>query len=401
MNEDLKRKNKRNNLIILIIGVLIVIGVVGGFGIHNHRVASQAAAEKYARTHFNPNVKIDGVKVGKLTVAKATAKVNKKAKNHVQLRNEKLVYSYNMTVPAIDEAETKAFFKKQQTKTPSDQAYNFTTKNLAVAKKKLNALKKAELTYKINGKNYQLKAKDLLNDVSYQDNKYRFGDTSKLTEKLTQIDKEVSTLHKSYKFTVPVGNKVKGKTITVENKTWGWGVYVKKARRLILQAFADGKTTFDGADAIYGVGYSTYAHGYGKSNHEIGNTYAVVSLKQQEVWLVRKGKLVAHLDDVVTGTMEGSKGDQTPRGVWYIHYKESPSTLRGTNNDGSSYASPVKYWMPFTLSGCGFHDASWRTDWSKKAYLRGGSHGCVNVKPSEIRKVWNNISNNEPVIIYE
>ncbi|NRO76018.1 hypothetical protein IMAU10031_00880 [Lactobacillus helveticus] len=401
MNEDLKRKNKRNNLIILIIGVLIVIGVVGGFGIHNHQVASQAAAEKYARTHFNPNVKIDGVKVGKLTVAKATAKVNKKAKNHVQLRNEKLVYSYNTTVPAIDEAETKAFFKKQQTKTPSDQAYNFTTKNLAVAKKKLNALKKAELTYKINGKNYQLKAKDLLNDVSYQDNKYRFGDTSKLTEKLTQIDKEVSTLHKSYKLTVPVGNKVKGKTITVENKTWGWGVYVKKARRLILQAFADGKTTFDGADAIYGVGYSTYAHGYGKSNHEIGNTYAVVSLKKQEVWLVRKGKLVAHLDDVVTGTMEGSKGDQTPRGVWYIHYKESPSTLRGTNDDGSSYASPVKYWMPFTLSGCGFHDASWRTDWSKKAYLRGGSHGCVNVKPSEIRKVWNNISKNEPVIIYE
>lgn len=401
MNEDLKRKNKRSNLIILIVGILVVVGIIAGFGIHNHRVASQAAAEKYARTHFNPNVKIDGVKVGKLTVAKATAKVNKKAKNHVQLRNEKLVYSYNTTVPTIDEAETEALFKKQQTKTPSDQAYNFTTKNLATAKKKLNALKKAELTYKINGKSYQLKAKDLLNDVSYRDGKYQFGDTSKLTEKLNQIDKEVSTLHKSYKFTVPTGNKVKGKTITIKNKTWGWGVYVKKARRLILQAFADGKTTFDGADAIYGLGYSTYAHGYGKSNHEIGNTYAVVSLKKQEVWLVRKGKLAAHLDDVVTGTMEGSKGDQTPRGVWYIHYKESPSILRGTNDDGSSYASPVKYWMPFTLSGCGFHDASWRTDWSKKAYLRGGSHGCVNVKPSEIRKVWNNISKNEPVIIYE
>lgn len=401
MNEDLKRKNKRSNLIILIVGILVVVGIIAGFGIHNHRVASQAAAEKYARTHFNPNVKIDGVRVGKLTVAKATAKVNKKAKNHVQLRNEKLVYSYNTTVPTIDEAETEALFKKQQTKTPSDQAYNFTTKNLATAKKKLNALKKAELTYKINGKSYQLKAKDLLNDVSYRDGKYQFGNTSKLTEKLNQIDKEVSTLHKSYKFTVPTGNKVKGKTITIKNKTWGWGVYVKKARRLILQAFADGKTTFDGADAIYGLGYSTYAHGYGKSNHEIGNTYAVVSLKKQEVWLVKKGKLAAHLDDVVTGTMEGSKGDQTPRGVWYIHYKESPSTLRGTNDDGSSYASPVKYWMPFTLSGCGFHDASWRTDWSKKAYLRGGSHGCVNVKPSEIRKVWNNISKNEPVIIYE
>lgn len=401
MNEDLKRKNKRSNLIILIIGIVIIVGVVAGFSIHNHRVASQAAAEKFARTHFNPNVKIDGVKVGKLTVAKATAKVNKKAKNHVQLKDDKLVYSYSTTEPAIDETETQALFKKQQTKTPSDQKYNFTTNNLATAKKKLNAIKDAELTYKINGKSYQLKAKELLNDISYQNGKYEFGNTSKLTAKLNQIDKDVSTLHKSYKFTVPSGNKVKGKTITVKNKTWGWGVYVKKARRLILQSFTQGKKTFDGANAIYGLGYSTYAHGYGKSNHEIGNTYAVVSLKKQEVWLVRKGKLVAHLDDVVTGTMEGSKGDQTPRGVWYIHYKESPSTLRGTNDDGSSYASPVKYWMPFTLSGCGFHDASWRTDWSKKAYLKGGSHGCVNVKPSEIRKVWNNISKNEPVIIYE
>lgn len=68
--------------------------------------------------------------------------------------------------------------------------------------------------------------------------------------------------------------------------------------------------------------------------------------------------------------MEGSKGDQTPRGVWYIHYKQRNATLRGSNDDGSSYASPVSYWMPFTLSGCGFHDASWRTDWSKTAYLR-------------------------------
>lgn len=401
MNEDLKRKNKRNNLILLIVAIIIIVGVVAGFGIHNHHVATQAAAEKFAKKHFNPNVKIDGVKVGKLTVKQATDKVNKNAKNQVQLKDNKLVYSYNTTIQTIDEAETQELFKKQQTKTPSDKKYSFTTSNLATAKKKLNAFKKAVLTYKINGKSYKLIAKDLVDEVGYQNGKYQFNDTSKLTAKLNQINKEVSTLHKSYKFTVPSGNKVKGKTITIKNKTWGWGIYVKKARRLILNALAKGKTTFDGANAIYGLGYSTYAHGYGYSNHEIGNTYAVVSLKKQEVWLVRKDKLVVHLKDVVTGTMEGSKGDQTPRGVWYIHYKESPSVLRGTNDDGSSYASKVNYWMPFTLSGCGFHDASWRTDWSKTAYLKGGSHGCVNVKPSEIKKVWNNISKNEPVIIYE
>ena len=401
MNEDLRKKNKRNNLIILVVGIVIIIGIIAGFSIHNHRVATQTAAEKFARTHFNPNVKIDGVKVGKLTVKKATDKVNKNAKNVVRLKNNKLVYSYSTTSQPIDEQETSDLFKKQQTKTPSDKNYNFTTKDLATAKNKLNSLKKLTINYKINGKSYKLKASDLLNDVSYQNGKYQFGNTSKLTDKLNQIDKEVSTLHRSYKFTVPTGNKVKGKTITVKNKTWGWGVYVQKTRRLLLDAIAKGKTSFDGADAIYGLGYSTYAHGYGYSNHEIGNTYVVVSLKKQEVWLVRKGKLKVHLRDVVTGTMEGNKGDQTPRGVWYIHYKQRNATLRGSNDDGSSYASPVSYWMPFTLSGCGFHDASWRTDWSKTAYLKGGSHGCVNVKPSEIRSVWNNVSKNEPVIIYE
>lgn len=401
MNEDLKKKNKRNNIIILTVAVLIIIGVLAGFGIHNHRVATQAAAEKYAKTHFNPNVTIDGVKVGKLTVAKAMEKVNQKAKNQVELKNDELVYSYNTTVQSLDETEANAIFKKQQTKTPSDRTYKFTTNNLAKAKRKLTDLRNAKITYKIKDKNYKLKAKDLLNNVTYRDNYYQFGNTSKLTAKLNQIDKDVSTLHKSYKFTVPKGNKVKGKTITVKNKTWGWGIYVKKTQRLLLEAFAKGRKAFDGADALYGLGYSTYPHGYDFSNNGIGNTYAVVSLKKQEVWLVKKGKLAVHLRDVVTGTMEGSKGDQTPRGVWYIHYKESPSTLRGTNDDGSSYASPVKYWMPFTLSGCGFHDASWRTDWSKTAYLKGGSHGCVNVKPSEIRNVWNNIKKGEPVIIYE
>lgn len=56
--------------------------------------------------------------------------------------------------------------------------------------------------------------------------------------------------------------------------------------------------------------------------------------------------------------------------------------------------------MPFTQTGCGLHDASWRTNWSKDAYKEGGSHGCVNIKPSEIKQVWDNTYQNEPVIVY-
>lgn len=57
--------------------------------------------------------------------------------------------------------------------------------------------------------------------------------------------------------------------------------------------------------------------------------------------------------------------------------------------------------MPFTLTGCGFHDNSWRKNWSKTAYLNDGSYGCVNLRPSDAPKVWNNVEKNEAVIIYK
>ena len=57
----------------------------------------------------------------------------------------------------------------------------------------------------------------------------------------------------------------------------------------------NGDTTVDGSKYIYGEGYSTYAHGYGKSNNGIGKNYVVVSIKNQELWIVRKGRVAVHL----------------------------------------------------------------------------------------------------------
>ena len=125
----------------------------------------------------------------------------------------------------------------------------------------------------------------------------------------------------------------------------------------------------------------------------------VVSIASQDMWVVVNGKVVVTVSDVVTGT--ANKGDNaTPTGVWYIMYKQRDATLRGQNDNGSNYASKVNYWMPFTMSGCGLHDASWRTDWSSTAYLKGGSHGCVNIRPSKIKSVWNAVKVHMPVIVY-
>ena len=395
---EMRKRNNRNNLYLIIIGIIVVIAIICGFIIHNQRVAAERSQREYASTHFNPNVTIYGVQVGKLTVNKATAKINKQADNVVFLRNKKIIAEKDDKVQTISQAEVKNIFTKQHTDLPSKQKYVFKSAKIDDAKKNLQKIQKAVVTYKINGKEYQLRADELIHEVTYKDGKYKFTDVKKLHAKLEKIDQEVKTLKKSYKFTVPVGNKVNGKTITVKNESYGWGIYVKKAVAAVEEALINGQTTVDGSKYIYGEGYSTYAHGYGKSNHGIGQNYVVVSIKNQELWVVRKGKVAVHLNDVVTGTED--KGNATPKGVWYIMYKESPSVLRGYNDDGSKYASKVQYWMPFTLSGCGLHDASWRNDWSKSAYLTGGSHGCVNIRPAEIRSVWNNVLTNDAVIVY-
>lgn len=395
---EMRKRNNRNNLYLIIIGIIVVIAIICGFIIHNQRVAAERSQREYASTHFNPNVTIYGVQVGKLTVNKATAKINKQADNVVFLRNKKIIAEKDDKVQTISQAEVKNIFTKQHTDLPSKQKYVFKSAKIDEAKKSLQKIQNAVVTYKINGQEFKLKADDLIHEVTYKGGKYKFTDVKKLHAKMEAIDQEVRTLKKSYKFTVPTGNKVNGKTITVKNESYGWGIYVKKAVAAVENAFINGQDVVDGSKYIYGEGYSTYAHGYGKSNHGIGKNYVVVSIKNQELWVVRKGKVAVHLTDVVTGTE--NKSNATPKGVWYIMYKESPSVLRGYNDDGSKYASKVQYWMPFTLSGCGLHDASWRSDWSKSAYLTGGSHGCVNIRPAEIRSVWNNVLTNDAVIVY-
>ena len=395
---EMRKRNNRNNLYLIIIGIIVVIAIICGFIIHNQRVAAERSQREYASTHFNPNVTIYGVQVGKLTVNKATAKINKQADNVVFLRNKKIIAEKDDKVQTISQAEVKNIFTKQHTDLPSKQKYVFKSAKIDEAKKNLQKIQNAVVTYKINGQEFKLKADDLIHEVTYKGGKYKFTDVKKLHAKMEAIDQEVKTLKKSYKFTVPTGNKVNGKTITVKNESYGWGIYVKKAVAAVENAFINGQDVVDGSKYIYGEGYSTYAHGYGKSNHGIGKNYVVVSIKNQELWVVRKGKVAVHLTDVVTGTE--NKSNATPKGVWYIMYKESPSVLRGYNDDGSKYASKVQYWMPFTLSGCGLHDASWRSDWSKSAYLTGGSHGCVNIRPAEIRSVWNNVLTNDAVIVY-
>ncbi|WP_283588640.1 L,D-transpeptidase family protein [Limosilactobacillus viscerum] len=262
-------------------------------------------------------------------------------------------------------------------------------------KSKLQTLAKRKVTYQVEKQNYKFNANEVITKATYQNGKYAF-DTSAVNNEIAKINKKQATLGRSFKFKTH-----SGKEITTNNKgSYGWKISDQRAGQSLANAMAQNKKTIDAKNDIYGIGYNKRGTGYGvTSNDGIGNTYVELSLADQHVWFYKDGKCVFDAD-VVTGS--NTPGNRTPKGVWYIMYQQSPATLRGLNDDGSKYSSPVQYWSPFTDTGCGFHDASWRNNWSKTEYLTttGGSHGCANMHPSDAGTAYHDMEINEPVVIY-
>jgi hypothetical protein len=257
---------------------------------------------------------------------------------------------------------------------------------------KLQALLQRNVDYKVQDKVYSLKGSDVIKKASIsKDGKYTI-DYSGIKNKIDEINRTQSTLNKNYNFKTHSGT-----VISVKGESYGWAINVDAESKRLQEAFEKGEKSVN-AYKIYGVGWSTYGVGYHvTTNNGIGDTYAEVSIKEQRIWLYKNGQLVV-TTPVVTG-WHGVNQD-TPSGVWYIEYKESPSILTGSEVGSPNYSVKVNYWAPFTLSGCGFHDAGWRRDWSSNAYLTNGSGGCVNTPPSVMKTVYDNLVQNEPVIVY-
>ena len=136
--------------------------------------------------------------------------------------------------------------------------------------------------------------------------------------------------------------------------------------------------------------YSHYAKS--RKKNDIGDTYVEVDLGSQHMWFYKNGETVVSTP-VVTGNTSLGRG--TPTGVYYILYKTTNYTLTG-----QGYASPVDYWLPFTHSGVGIHDSSWRSSYGGSIYTYDGSHGCVNTPYDAVKTIYNNIESTYPVVVH-
>ncbi len=101
---------------------------------------------------------------------------------------------------------------------------------------------------------------------------------------------------------------------------------------------------------------------------------------------------------IVSGNVSGGYG--TPTGNYTIFAMYRDTVLQGTNSDGSSYASPVSFFIPF-CGGIGMHDASWRSSFGGDIYLYGGSHGCINMDYEPARQLFDLTELGDAVVIHE
>lgn len=127
-----------------------------------------------------------------------------------------------------------------------------------------------------------------------------------------------------------------------------------------------------------------------------GKNYVEIDLTNQHLWCYKDGNCVVSAD-VVTGNV--SAGHGTPTGVFKIFAKDKDRYLRGTNDNGSKYASYVHFFMPF-VGGVGMHDAPWRSAFGGNIYMTNGSHGCINMRYADVQTVFNNVSVGTHVIVY-
>lgn len=110
--------------------------------------------------------------------------------------------------------------------------------------------------------------------------------------------------------------------------------------------------------------------------------FVLVDISEQKVVFYKNNTRIL-ADNCVTGN--ASKGLNTTVGIHKILFKDLNRTLHGSYGEAF-----VRYWMRFTASGQGLHDAGWRNNFSPSVYVSNGSHGCVNLKRPTAQTIYEN-----------
>ncbi len=129
------------------------------------------------------------------------------------------------------------------------------------------------------------------------------------------------------------------------------------------------------------IGYISREHAC-----SLGDKYVIIDISSQNLQVYVDDELV-----IETSIVTGKDKSPTYCGLFDVRTKEE-------NVHWPEFKVTVRYWMPFNR-GEGMHDADWRKKFGGEIYHKDGSHGCVNIPPSVMPKVFEKVDVGTPVLV--
>ena len=287
--------------------------------------------------------------------------------------------AYNYLLNALRNGKTVIDFREITDITPEITANSIELKEQM---ENINKIVATTVEYKLhNGDTYKLNASTIKDWVSRDDNgNYSIDLKSNVTKFVDKLAKKAKYKITSTKFNATGLGEI---SVSFGRATYANVDKEKEIERLTKQLESKKSAKFD---VIYEA----------LPDYTKIDTYVELDLSRQRVWMYVNGECVLETP-CVTGNV--AQGYSTPAGIYYLTYKTMNATLEGYNYDGSTYSTPVTYWMPFN-GGIGFHDATWRGSFGGNIYMTNGSHGCVNLPYWAASTLYSYINTSIPIILY-
>ncbi|MGM0165698.1 hypothetical protein IGI39_000644 [Enterococcus sp. AZ135] len=248
-------------------------------------------------------------------------------------------------------------------------------------KDKMNQLAKLEASYTINGKKITISPEELGSWLTTNEKADVLLDQEKVTAYVTNLNTEHNTVENSTSF-----NSTRRGEVSVPAGIYSWSINIPSEVEALSAQVLKGKN-FSRTPIVESEVPNVQT--------TLGNTYVEVDLQNQYMWYYKEGTLQFETDIV-----SGKPSTPTPPGVNYVTSKSTDQILRGLNDDGSKYASPVRYWMPIDKTGVGIHDSDWQYAYGGDLWLYRGSHGCINTPPAKMAELYPILDVGTPVLVF-
>lgn len=248
-------------------------------------------------------------------------------------------------------------------------------------KTKMNQLAKLKASYTIGGKQVSIPSEELSSWLTTNENAEVLLNQEKVTAFVTKLNGEYNTVENPTQF-----NSTRRGTVAVPAGIYSWSIDIPSEVKALSDQILKGED-FKRVPLI--------ASDVPNVQTSLGNTYVEVDLQNQYMWYYKEGQLQLETDIV-----SGKPSTPTPPGLNYVTSKSTDQVLRGLNDDGSKYASPVRYWMPIDQTGVGIHDSDWQYAYGGDLWLYRGSHGCINTPPAKMDELYPILEAGTPVLVF-